>query len=195
MKPIFFISLILLILGCSEKDDLLPPGSQLLKNSDFSASQENVFPWVAISPLGFNLGVSEDVFRTGSRSVFIENLDSLNQNSGNWKQSYTGPAPRPGRRLRMRAFLKGENIILRGPGSNIYISMRAFPIQDSKGNSVGRFISSQDRIRVNGTFDWRPIELVLNHAPDEIDFITVYIVMGPRVTGRVYFDEVTLTVD
>lgn len=195
MKRIYFISFVLFILGCSDRNDMLPSGSQLLKNSDFSAIPDNVSPWVSISSPGFNLGVSEEVFRIGSRSVFIENFDSLNQNSGNWKQSYTGPAPRAGRTLRMRAYLKGENITLRGPGSNIYISMRAFPVQDSRGSTIGRFISSQDRIRVNGTFDWRPIELVLNNAPDEIDFITVYLVMGPRATGRVYFDEVTLTVD
>ena len=195
MKRIYFISLVLFNLSCSDLKDLSPPGTQLLKNSDFSSSPENVSPWVAISLPGFNLGVSEEVFRIGSRSVFIENFDSLNQNTGNWKQSYTGPSPRSGRTLRMRAFLRGENISLRGPGSNVYISMRAFPVQDSKGNSFGRFISSQERVLVNGTFDWRPIELVLNNAPEEIDFITVYLVMGPRATGRVYFDEVTLTVD
>ncbi|WP_146140061.1 hypothetical protein [Cecembia rubra] len=195
MVRIYIISILFLLLGCSDNNDMLPSGSQLLKNSDFSANPDNVSPWVAISSPGFNLGVSGEVFKNGSRSVFIENIDSLNQNTGNWKQSYTGPAPRAGRTLRMRAFLKGENINLRGPGSNIYISMRAFPVQDSRGSSLGRFISSQDRILVTGTFDWRPIELVLNNAPEEIDFITVYLVMGPRVTGRVYFDDVTLTVD
>ncbi|MGY6744885.1 MAG: hypothetical protein ACXIUQ_19270 [Cecembia sp.] len=185
----------ILLSSCIEQQSLLPTGTELLKNTDFSSSMDNVSPWIAVSSPGFNLGVSDTVFRSGSRSIFIENTDIFNENSGNWTQVYNGPIPGPGQRVRLRAHLKGENIRLFTPNSNVFISLRFFPVQDSGGSLAGRFISSQQQIRVDGTFDWRPIELVVNSVPEDVESVAVFLVMGPRVTGKVYFDDVTLTVD
>jgi len=185
----------ILLSSCIEQQSLLPTGTELLKNTDFSSSMDNVSPWIAVSSPGFNLGVSDTVFRSGSRSIFIKNTDIFNENSGNWTQVYNGSIPGPGQRVRLRAHLKGENIRLFTPNSNVFISLRFFPVQDSGGSLAGRFISSQQQIRVDGTFDWRPIELVVNSVPEDVESVAVFLVMGPRVTGKVYFDDVTLTVD
>ena len=182
-------------LACTSEEDTLPRGTQLLRNTDLSSNPNSIAPWNSIGSQGFNLGVSTEIFRSGSQSIFIENLDSLNINLGTWTQTYRGIIPNAGRRISLRAYLKGEDIRTFGPESNIYISMRMFPVEDDNGSTGGRFISSQSRVLVNGTFDWRPLEVSLNSIPPQVEFIVVYLVMGPRTTGKVFFDDITLTVD
>ena len=192
-KPIL-IAMILLS-SCIEQQALLPVGTELLKNTDFSNSMDNVSPWVPIGSPGFSLGISDDVFRSGSRSVFIENRDIFNENTGTWTQVYNRNLPKPGQTVRLRAFLKGEDIRLFTPNSNVFVSLRFSPVQDSRGSLAGRFITSQQQIRVEGTFDWRPIDLVVNSVPEDVESLSVFLVMGQRVTGKIYFDDVTLTVE
>lgn len=190
---IFFLTIP--FLACTNEEDIPPRGTQLLRNTDLSSNPNSIAPWNSIVSQGFNLGVSTDIFSSGTQSIFIENLDSLNINSGTWTQTYRGIIPNPGRRISLRAHLKGEDIQTFGPESNVYISMRMFPVEDDNGSTVGRFISSQSRVLVNGTFDWRPLEVSLNRIPPQVEFIVVYLVMGPRTTGKVFFDDITLTVD
>lgn len=196
MKPASFLIILsaIFLTSCLDNIDPVGEGSQLLVNTNLSENPSSISPWTAISAPGFNLGISQDEFRSGFQSIFIENLDSLNENSGTWKQNYNGAMPREGRRLKLRTYIKGEDITLRGPGSNVYISIRAFPVEDSDGSVLGRFVTSQNRIFVSGSFDWQPLEITLPGLPEQVDFISVFLVMGPRATGRVFFDEITLTV-
>lgn len=189
------LSIGILLSACVEQPSGLPIGTQVLRNSDFSQSLDNVSPWVPISSPGFNLGVTDEVFRSGRRSIFIENTDIFNENTGTWTQVYNGSIPNPGQRVRLRAFLKGENIRRFTPNSNVFISLRFSPVKDKSGSLAGRFISSQQQITVEGTFDWRPIELLVNSVPEDVESVAVFLVMGSRVTGKVYFDDVTLSVE
>ena len=192
-KIVFWISISFLC-ACATMDDGFPAGAQILKNTDLSSS-DSPSPWVSISAPGFTLGVSRDEFRSTPGSLFIENSDSLNTNASTWRQMVRMPLPGEGRKITLRAYLKGEELKRHGTGSNIYISLRAFPVEDSKGNTVGRFISSQERVVVEGSFEWRPIELVLSKMPPEVDHLMVYLVMAPLTTGKIFFDDITLTVD
>ncbi len=185
----------MLFVSCLSEERGVETGTQLLRNTDFSASANNVSPWTSISPEGFILGVSNEKFHSGSRSVFIESTDSLSLNSGIWRQTYRGPMPAEGRRVRLQAMIKGENITSNGSISNVFISIRAFPVEDSSGITRNRFVTSQNRIRVNGTFDWQPIDVSFQNFPGEVDELTVFLVMDGRTFGKVYFDDVTLTVE
>lgn len=187
---IIFVSL----LGCNQLDDQVPAGTQLLRNSDIS-SPNSPQPWVSVTSPGFLLGLSRDEFRSASASLFIESRDSTNINPTTWRQTINSPLPREGQKLTLRAYLKGEEIKRFAPGSNVFISLRAFPVEDSNGNTAGRYITSQERIIVDSTFTWRPIELVLNKMPPEVEYLVVYLAMAPRTSGKVYFDDITLTVD
>lgn len=196
MKKSFSILIIALItFACINGDEDLKVGTQLLTNTDFSRSDSSVSPWSSITPRGFSTGVSRDNFRSGNQSIFIESTDSLSTESAIWKQSYAGVMPGPGQRLRLRAFIKGDNITSNGSVSNVFISIRAFPVEDSGGTTIGRFASTQNLISVNGTFDWEPLVVALPNVPSEIDHIIVYLVMSQRTFGKVYFDDVTLTVE
>lgn len=193
MNRVLYISFVALI-GCSQLDDKVPGGTQLLRNPDIS-SVDSPQPWVSVTSPGFQLGLSRDEFRSASASIFIESQDSTNRDPTGWRQIINSPIPREGQKLTLRAYLKGEEIKRFAPGSNVFISLRAFPVQDTNGNTAGRFITSQERIVVDSTFAWRPIELVLNRMPPEVEYLVVYLAMAPRTSGKVYFDDITLTVD
>lgn len=196
MKPASLLIIVSFIFlsSCLDNNDPVGKGSQLLVNTNLSENPSSISPWIANSAQGFNLGVSQEEFRSGFQSIFIQNLDSLNENSGTWRQNYNGAMPKPGRSLKLKTYIKGEDITLRGPGSNVYISIRAFPVEDSNGSVLGRFVTSQNRIFVSGSFDWQPLEITLPGLPEQVEFLSVFLVMGPRVTGKVYFDEITLSV-
>jgi hypothetical protein len=196
MKPTSLLIIVsaIFLTSCLDNNDPVGKGSQLLVNTNLSENPSSISPWTSISAQGFNLGISKDEFKSGFQSIFIENLDSLNENSGTWRQNYNGAMPKSGRSLNLRAYIKGEDITLRGPGSNVYISIRAFPVEDSNGSVLGRFVTSQNRIFISGSFDWQPLEITLPGLPEQVDFISVFLVMGPRATGKVYFDDITLTV-
>ncbi|MCR9015655.1 hypothetical protein [Aquiflexum gelatinilyticum] len=195
MKRIsLLIPIFALFISCTE-DDGLPVNTQLLKNSDLESPDGSISPWVPVTEPGFNLGSSTEVFRSSKKSLFIENSDSLNTNSATWRQSYNGPMPSKGMKLVLRAHLKGDNIELKGPESNVFISIRVFPVEDSNGNTFGRYVTTQNQIGVSGTFEWTQLRLTLPNTPEEVDNIVVYLVMGSRTTGKIYFDDITLTVE
>jgi hypothetical protein len=194
-QRLFFILLGFILFQCDFGDDGLPNNSQLLQNTDISDSPQTVSPWTSLGNQGFSIGVSTEVFRSGNRSLFIENLDSLTLNSASWRQNYRGPMPSEGRKLTLRTYLKGENIELKSPESNVYISVRMFPVEDSDGTTINRFISTKSRVSVSGTFDWEPLSVTLPSVPEEIEYISVFLVMGPQTKGKVYFDDITLTVE
>lgn len=187
--------LALLFFQCIEKEEVVPIGSQLLRNIDISSSLDNVSPWNATAVSPFVVIPTTREFKSGRQSLMISNTDSLTRNSGVWTQSYFGPIPNEGRSLRLRAFLKGENIRITGPGSNVFLSIRTFPVEDSNNSVFGRFVTTQNRFPIQGTFDWTPIDLVLPRIQKDVTHITVYLVMGPFTTGTVYFDDITLTVE
>lgn len=189
-RPVALLFL-LVICSCTAISDN-PLSTQLLKNNDLSNSADNVLPWVAINTPGFVLGISNEIFRSGKQSIFISNADNFNENTGTWTQTYAGSIPKSSQKLRLRAFIKGENLNLSKAESNIYISIRVFPVLDSDGQSSSRFASSQSFFRVSGTFDWQPLEVVLPQIPIDAENIRVYLNMGPGATGKIYFDDINL---
>lgn len=193
IKKIFSYFLLLLLLGsCAENEDA-PIGTQLLGNSNISSSPENVFPWIANKNTGVELGVSKDVFMTGFQSLYIENMDSTTNNSASWSQTYSGPMPSTGRSLELTAFLKGENI-KRFNKLSVFIYFTVIPNYDSNGNSLGNSVSSGNTVILEGDFDWIPVKITLEDFPVNAESISVALIMPGTVTGKIYFDEITLTV-
>lgn len=195
MHRLLLICLSFFLLSCMEQDTLIPSGSQLLRNSNLSNSPDNVAPWNSVNANPFRVGVSDAVFHSGNRSLFIEGTDSLANNSVAWVQHYIGPMPREGRRLRLRLLMKGENIQLNSPSANVWVTIRTWPVEGPNRTTFGRSVSSQRSNFIEGTFDWTPFEIILPSFPSDANRISVFLVMGPQTTGRVFFDDITLTVE
>lgn len=192
-KKSYRLLLFFLLVACAEEDNV-PPGTQFVLNPNISLYHDSVFPWTADKSEGIEVGVSKEIFMTGNRSLFIENPDSLNFNSGSWRQTYTGPMPVQGSRLELIAFIKGENIRRLYPYSpTVWISFRISTRSDSKENTEGRFVMS-DNFFLEGDFDWTPIIITQDSFPAEADNISVNLVKPRGITGKIYFDEITLTV-
>jgi hypothetical protein len=182
--------LLLLIGACAENEEA-PVGAQLLGNTNISDSPNDVSPWSAQNFTGFQkTGVSKEVFLTGFQSLYIDSPDEASSVDASWTQTYSGPMPPAGSTLELSAFVKGVNIERNSTGS-IGIFMRIFP-QYEGNNFIGRSAASQEILE--GDFDWSRLKITLEKFPANAESITVTLFMPNLTTGRVYFDEITLTV-
>lgn len=177
--------LFLLLVACAE-EDYLPSGSELLSNTNLSEYPDSVFPWTSYKLGGTDVGVSKEVFMTGNRSLFIENLDSLNSGQATWTQTYSGPMPAPGSIVELTAFLKGVNIKNLTEG-RVGIRFRVYPDSDRNG-------SSGEILTLQGDFDWTLLRTTLDGFPTNAEFIIVDLFFPSTTYGRMYFDEISLRV-
>lgn len=185
-KTVFIQLIILFFVSCTE-EDFAPRGSQLLLNPNLSLYPDNVFPWVPSN--NSSAGVSSDEFVSGNRSLFIQSLDTAYLGGGNWTQTYTGPMPAPRSTLELLVFIKGENIRT-SPNSTgkITVFFRVDPSKDSGGRSAG----AQNEIE--GNFDWYLLKATLESFPEDAESIRVSLNVPDLTYGKVYFDEINLTV-
>lgn len=177
--------LILLLVACAD-EDILPAGTQFLPNSNISEYPDSVFPWTSYKLGGTEVGVSKEVFMTGNRSLFIENQDSLNSGQATWTQTYSGPMPAPGSIVELTAFLKGVDIKNLTEG-RVGIRFRVYPDSDRNG-------SSGEILTLQGDFDWTLLRTTLDGFPTNAEFIIVDLFFPSSTYGRMYFDEISLTV-
>jgi hypothetical protein len=196
MKTRFLsICFLLILTQCVEKNDPVPANTQLLRNTDLEMSLDSVNPWRATNGSAFTLSVSTDVYRSPSRALAINNADINARTSGVWSQTYSGEMPRSGRSLRLKAYIKGEEIQRHRQGSNVYIAIRTFHEEGRNQSTFGRFVSTQHIANITGTFDWAPLSVTLPSIQEGVNSIVVYLVMSTGMTGTVYFDDITLTAE
>lgn len=162
-------------------------------NPNLSLYPDSVFPWIPeTSNNKIESGVSREVFVTGNRSLYLENQDSLLAYSSSWTQTYTGPMPAQGSTLELTAFVKGENIRDLTVGGNIHIGFKVLPWKDPKLTTEPRGAFSG--LELQGDFDWVLMKATLEDFPEDAESIQVTLHMPTLTLGKVYFDEITLTV-
>lgn len=181
LKSIFFF----LLVACSD-EDILPAGTELLANPNLSYYPDSVFPWTSYQSGGTKTGVSKEVFLSGNRSLFVENLDSLNSGSATWTQTYSGPMPAPGSSVELTAFIKGVEVKNFTEG-RVAVKFRVYPASDRNG-------SSAVSLNLQGDFDWTLVRTTLDDFPADADFIIVDLLFPSLTFGRIYFDEISLKV-
>lgn len=182
------IFLFLLLISCSNDEDYLPRGSQLLLNPNLSLNPDNVLPWSPMPTNTIQYGVSREVFLTGNRSIFIENKETSTAQSATWTQTYTGPMPAPGSTVELMAFVKGENVVDLTAGGRVYILMKVFPHEGSEVRSVG----ATNEELFQGDFDWFLLNAKLENFPKDAEKIQVSLFVPDLTLGKVYFDEINL---
>ena len=187
-RNFLLILLFLLLISCSNDEDYLPRGSQLLLNPNLSLYPDNVTPWAPMIPNGIQYGVSRDVFVTGNRSLFIENKETSTAQSATWTQTYTGPMPAPGSTLELMAFVKGEDVVDLTAGGRVFISMKVFPREGSESRSVG----ATNEELFQGDFDWFLLKATMENFPEDAEKIQVSLTVPTLTLGKVYFDEISL---
>lgn len=186
-KSFVYLLFVLLLLSCTE-EDTLPRGSQLMLNPNLSLYPDSVFPWTPSNSNGIQHGVSREEFVSGNRSLYIENPDrTVADDASHWSQTYTGPMPAPGSTLELVAFVKGEKIQDLTAGGRVFIGLKVFPMNERESVASAVF-------DYQGDVDWVLLKATLENFPVDAESIQVTLYM-PRLTlGKVYFDEINLTV-
>lgn len=98
-------------------------------------------------------------------------------------QTVTTPIPK-GKQLVLRAKVKAEQ--LTGAGANLVVRCEGL-------QGVLVVASARPQISIAGHFDWKEFSIVLDKVPDETNTIQVLLSYLPATTGKVYFDDITLT--
>jgi hypothetical protein len=79
---------------------------------------------------------------------------------------------------------------LEGPGAAILI--RGDDSYQPLGNAEVA-ASTQGRVAITGTQDWREFSVTLNQVPSSMKSLTIYLLFPPETRGTVLFDGVRLT--
>lgn len=185
-KGLFHLLVVSLLFSCNEEDPL-PKGTQLMLNPNLSLYPDSVYPWTPSNSSGIQHGVSREKFISGNRSLYIENPTREVANAAFWTQTYTGPMPAPGSTLELVAFVKGENIQDLTAGGRVFIALKVFPMikTESVASAVFDF---------QGDVDWVLLKATLENFPIDAESIQVSLNMPTLTLGKVYFDEINLTV-
>jgi hypothetical protein len=159
---------------------------QLLDDPSLNFSNGKTFPssWF-YNPLQSRHQPSWSAKQSGSNDYHfaISSEVSDADNISFFGQTVVSPIPK-GKKLMLRARIKAEN--LTGQGASIAIRC------DGPNGSVAG-ASTEDKTVLNGTFDWKEVSLVLDKVLDETNAIWVFLVYLPYTTGKVSFDDITLS--
>lgn len=185
----FFLLLSIFLFASCKEDDFLPRGSQLLLNPNLSLYSDSILPWTpSITRNQFEMGINEEVFYSGNRSLYIENKDSTEFALASWSQTYTGPMPKGGSTVELLAFIKGENIKSLRADNNIFITLIIL-------SDKGERIKSKSAInQLEGDFDWYLLKLSMDNFPADAKSIGASVGLNSRSLGKAYFDEINLYV-
>ena len=186
-KSFFFLMLLFFTISCDKDDE--SSGTNFLSNGDIENGQQD---WGSNTSDSFNankykFGVSNDVSCSGKSSLFISSDSTKNNGAfANYVQSFPASSFKSGDNLTLTVNVKGEN--LKGEGVSI-----AF-----RGNKNGVvqptfFKTTQGFNPLNGTFDCKEVKVTLNPYLGDSDIISVFLIMLPNTTGKVYFDDIFLT--
>lgn len=185
MRNLYFLFL-LFFFSCQE-EEFLPKGAQLMLNPNLSQFKDSVDPWKPSNLDGIQMGVSREIFMSGNRSLFIENQDPTKASAASWSQTYTGPMPLPGSTLELVAFIKGENVQDLTAGGRPYIMVKTFP-------QVKQISVAGTSLDMQGDFDWVLVKATLENFPKDAERIEVSVNVPDLTIGKLYFDEINLTV-
>ncbi|SDJ93373.1 hypothetical protein SAMN05421823_101459 [Catalinimonas alkaloidigena] len=170
------------IASCQNEDEI----GQLITDPSLDLKPGKNFPdswfyWVNESPHEFfwlpKEPESNDYYLGFENSVF----DTVHYSF--YAQSILTPIPK-GKQLTLRAKVKAENLV--GEGLNL-------AIRCDGPQGIIKFVSTRDQAPIQGNFDWKEFNVVLDEVPEETNVIAVLVLYLNATTGRASFDDVTLT--
>jgi hypothetical protein len=124
------------------------------------------------------MGMDSTVQHNGNDSGFIKSKNANLKSFGTMMQVYAAQQYR-GKRVRMSAFVKTDNVI---KGSALWMRV------DSP-NYHNASYGSMEKRSIWGTRDWKEYEVVLD-VPDDCELITLALVLSG--TGQVWINNIKL---
>ncbi|MCP5062295.1 MAG: hypothetical protein GY936_07525, partial [Ignavibacteriae bacterium] len=83
--------------------------------------------------------------------------------------------------------VKSENI----SGEGIAIAIRCDDTITPR-NVAELFSTTQNNVKIEGTFDWSTYSVSMDTIPEDIKSITIYLIYLRNTSGTVYFDDINL---
>ena len=166
--------------GCREDDEM----GQLL--DDPSLNNGNNFPnswyyWQNNSNHKFFWSPKENNSKDFYFALETYSFDTAHASF--FMQTIKTPIPK-GKQLILRSKIKAENLT----GQGVSIAIRC-----EGPESMVAFASTEGKTKIEGSFDWKEFSVVLDKVPDETNQLHVFLLYLPATTGKVFFDDITLT--
>jgi hypothetical protein len=181
MKTFFpCFALILFILSCEKESET---ALQYITNSKLENQNSS---WFSNGDTTiFEMVRTTENSHSPDHSLLISRTD-LNSNPYEfafWSQFFTEKIP-VGKQLTLRVWIKGVDLT----GNGISLVVRT----DGEFNQL-QFATTQYMTTISGTFDWTEYTLDFPAVDPETKQLWIFLVFLDNTTGKVYFDDVTLT--
>jgi hypothetical protein len=191
MKPLSILAICALALFSCSKENPTPTVQTLLiplENADMESGDTKPYFWFS------NAGSPEiattwttDQSNSSSHSLEISRATVSDTNSfGYWGGVIQGAIP-TGKNLTLSVKIKGDNLV----GQGIAIAIRVDGANTS--NPQLQFSTTQGMQVINGTFDWKSYSIELTNISIQAKYVYLFLIYGANTTGKVYFDDVSLT--
>ena len=183
--------LILLALSCNKDDDKGGVSQNFVTNGDIENGRQDWNIGFSGQGLGniYEHGVSDEFATSPQSSLFIS-CDKVNNREEftYFVQSFPASSFKKGDNLTLKVQVKGENLM----GTGVSVAFRG----DKDGVSSPVFFKTTQGFNpLIGTFPFKEVKVNLNPYLGDADQIIVFLILLPETTGKVYFDDISLTVE
>lgn len=134
----------------------------------------------------YNFEYSDEEFVSGSHSLKLSVVSSGNGGFAYWAQTFSA-AELTSQKATLKVSAKYNDVV----GDGVMFVFRGDDTEVPQG-AAEAFNTTQSKIKIDGTSDWRALEISLDPVPDNIKSLTVYMLISAQA-GTVYFDDLSLT--
>jgi hypothetical protein len=196
MKMIIILSLSVVILsGCKRDADPQPapvPPDQLLTNLDMEAGSENQPNSWWLGPFATDTTTLWTTEESSSATHSLELKATVSDTTVlYWGQTYQGVTP-VGKDVTLTIKVKGKNIAGDGAAIALRGDDTSIPVTYT---TVIDFNTTEHTTKIDGTFDWTSYSIKLTNVSPYTKSISVFLILLPHTTGKVYFDDAQLTIE
>lgn len=194
LKKLIYLLFILILIsglisGCSSSNPYVYKGIELLKNGNMEEedSKGNPIDWSEVPSDDTSLALYTEPV-TKNKFLGINGLIGATiTNCAYWYQTIEDDDIPIGKKVKLTVRIKTEN--LTGKGAAIAIRCD----NSELGSGVAeQFVSTENRINISGTNDWKTYSVELDRIEEGIDHLVIYLIFLTATSGTVYFDDASL---
>jgi hypothetical protein len=185
MKALRLAALFIVLLIGSCREDVVEP-IQMIANGDMESGSASPGSWWYPDTSGdYKAEWSSEASHSPARSLKLSTEIQRADRFSFWAQSKCSDIPR-GKTVALKVMIKGELI-----GTGVSVAIRC---DGATPNAAAlQFMTTQGNTAITGTFDWKEYSIEIGQVEQATSCITVYLVYLPQTSGKVYFDDVSLT--
>jgi hypothetical protein len=184
---VVFLIIAGILFSCSKDKDPVP--LELLTNASMDIGSGRPNSWWHNGAGYYHTAWTDEEANSPQYSlkIYSDTPDSNEDHYAFWAQTFEGVTP-VGKDLTFSIKVKAD-LVGSGINLSIYGHDTVIPLYTS---NVIQTVSSSDTQTITGAFDWTTYSVKLTKIQSTVKSITVYVIMNPATTGKVYFDDASL---